>query len=112
MTEKQRLQRICELLAKACMLDWASAEAGESPALSSYESPRKANKPAREPTDEERIITYLQRGPASPKELSSLLRLSRRTLNRRISKLIFAGVVVRKGRTKRTEYDLKYHLLT
>ena len=107
MTEKERLRRICELLAKACMLYWASVEVGETPAPPRHESPSKARTPVREPTDEERIVTYLQRGPASPKELSALLRLSRRTLNRRISELISDGAVVCKGLTKRTEYYLK-----
>ena len=106
MTEKERLQRICELLAQACMLYWASVEVGEILAPPG-QSPSKTRTPVREPTDEERIVTYLQRGPASPKELSALLRLSRRTLNRRISELISDGAVVCKGLTKRTEYYLK-----
>lgn len=106
MTPEQRFQRICELLAKACMLDWAETAASKAPVSSSYEFTKQACEPASELTDEERIVDYLRTGPASPKELSVLLGLSRRTLNRRMSDLIGSGRVVRKGQTKRTAYEL------
>lgn len=106
MTEKQRIERIAELLVKAFML----SRADEVVARYGHESDQEAQKAAREPTDEERIIIYLQCGSASPKELSAFLGFSRRTLNRITSKLISDGVIVRKGRTKRTEYELGYRL--
>src|SRR5262249_35110779 len=102
MTEKQRIERIAELLVKAFML----SRADEVAARYRYGSYKEAKSTTREPTDEERIVEYLQRGSASPKELSAFLGFSRRTLNRITSKLISDGVIVRKGRTKRTEYEL------
>jgi len=103
MTEKQRIERIAELLVKAFML----SRADEVAARYGHESDQETKKAAREPTDEEKIIIYLQRGSASPKELSAFLGLSPRTLIRITSKLISDGVIVRKGLTKRTEYYLK-----
>lgn len=103
MTEKQRIKRIAELLARALMLH----RANEILARYDYEFSLGGEKPTRELTDEERIVAYLRRGSASPLELSAFLGLPRRTLNRRTSKLISDEVIVRKGRTKRTKYQLK-----
>lgn len=106
MTREERMQRIAGLLVQACRRYWARVKAGELPAPPESESARPADSLAAELTDEERIINYLSRGSASPREIRAMLGFSRSTFNRRIAGLLAAGRVILKGRTRQAHYHL------
>lgn len=105
LTEQERLSRICELLSKAVVADWA----GEVVRLKSAPSRSDPLKlPATDASDRERILRYLALvgGRATPGLIRATLGLPRMRLYRAVQPMLANGRLVASGRTNTIEYSL------
>lgn len=104
LTEGQRLNRICELLSKAVVRDWASRIVVERGADG---GPDQARVPTTEASDGARILSYLALvGEAGAPLIRETLRLSKMRVYRAIHPLVRCGRVTVKGRNRMTTYAL------
>lgn len=95
LSRERRLRRIAELLVKAITLH----EGSLAPA-------KREGGMQSKPTDGERILAHLRLASASPKEIRSMIGLSRSTFNRRIAMLVAEGKVAPNGNTRGVVYRL------
>ncbi|MBC7367470.1 MAG: hypothetical protein H7343_11785 [Undibacterium sp.] len=104
LTEGQRLNRICELLSKAVVRDWASRIVVERGAGGAPEEPCA---PMAEASDGARVLSYLSLvGEASSALIRETLGLSKMRVYRAVHSLIRSGRVTAKGRSRMTTYAL------
>lgn len=103
-SEEARLARICELLSKAVVRDWASRIVVEEPRTGSPAAPLPS---AGTTSDARRILDYLALvGEADAASIRETLGLSKMRVYRAISPLVAAGRVVAKGLSRQTCYSL------
>lgn len=103
LSEGQRLNRICELLSKAVVGDWASRIVGARDPRGAQVEPR----PLSETSDEARILSYLALiGEAGAPLIRETLGLSKMRVYRAIQPLVRCGRVAVKGHNRMTTYAL------
>lgn len=104
LSEGQRLNRICELLSKAVVRDWASRIVD---ARDPRGAPVELRPPLSEASDGARILSYLALvGEAGAPLIRETLGLSKMRVYRAIHPLIRCGRVAVKGHNRMTTYAL------
>ncbi len=99
-----RMSRICELLAKAVICDWANQVIAEP--TNRLETEPNVMDPT-EASDRSRILDYLRLvGEASPSAMRETLGLSRMRVYRAIQPLLACHRVVVRGQTRAIRYVL------
>ena len=102
--DEQRLGRICELLSKLVVADWADRVVTESPASSAP----PARLPAADKSDRQRVMDYLALvgGQATPAMIRATLGLPRMRLYRAVQPMLASGRIVATGHTSTISYRL------
>lgn len=104
LSAEQRMNRICELLAKAVVADWTAQVIRESP---TRRPTLEEVLPQSDTTDRQRILNYLALvGHATPTALRATLGLPRMRLYRAVQPMLANGRVVAKGHTSMVTYSL------
>lgn len=104
LSEEQRLNRICELLSKAVLRDWASRIVDERGV---GRAPEETQFPMSEASDRTRILSYLSLvGEASSALIRETLGLSKMRVYRAIHPLVLSGRVTANGQSRRRTYAL------
>lgn len=104
LSEGQRLNRICELLSKAVVRDWANRIVVERGTSGASEEPRV---PIVEAPDGARILSYLSLvGEAGAPLIRETLGLSKMRTYRAVHSLVTSGRVIAKGHSRMTTYVL------
>ena len=104
LSEGQRWNRICELLSKAVVRDWASRIVVERAASGAPAEPRV---PVAAASDGARILSYLSLvGEASSAQIRETLGLSKMQVYRAVHPLVMSGRVMAKGHSRMTSYAL------
>jgi hypothetical protein len=99
-----RMARICELLSKAVVRDWASRIVVEEPRTG---SPTESLSFAGTTADARRILSYLALvGEADSASIRETLGLSKMRVYRAVSPLVAAGRLIAKGQSRQTCYSL------
>lgn len=103
-SEEQRLSRICELLSKLVVADWADRVAAENaPSKTSPVRPPSADR-----SDRQRVVDYLVLvgGQATPTTIRATLGLPRMRLYRAVQPMLASGRLVATGHTNTLSYRL------
>jgi hypothetical protein len=105
LTEEQRLKRICELLSKAVVADWAGQITSSLP--KNPPAPGVIT-PHADASDRQRILDYLALvgGPATPSHIRATLGLPRMRLYRAVQPMLASGRLRASGHTSTIAYSL------